>query len=136
MSTRNETDNSTGGANKRVRIQVENTTNVNTPAASGGDNKQPLSCIELARKQATSYIESLPDYLRTRLTDMANDTLNAYAKYYRKNQTYVDRKNNPDIIPGSAQISITLSVVKGVEEEPGFQALAKRTAEVVTLLTR
>lgn len=132
MSTRNETDNSTGGANKRVRIQVEDTTsNVNTPAASGGDNKQPLSCIELARKQATSYIESLPDYLRTRLTDMANDTLNAYATYYRKNLTYVDRKNNPDIIPGSAQISITLSVVKGVEEEPGFQALAKRTAEVV-----
>lgn len=129
MSNRSETKKSTDRT-KRVRIVEDDNTNSTKSAASGGDEKPPPS-IELARGQLKSYVESLQPHMRTRLELLANSILSSFATYYRKNQTYTIQKNNPEFIPGSAQISITLSIVEGVKEDPGFQGLVRKTAEVV-----
>jgi len=130
MSNRSETNKSTDRA-KRVRIVEDDSAN-STSAASGGDKKKKQTpSIELARNKLTSYVESLQPHMRTRLEVLCNSILNRYATYYRKNQTYTNQKNNPEFIPGSAQISVTLSVVEGVKDEPGFQAHVRKTAEVV-----
>ena len=118
------------GSNKRIRFSGSSGA---SPASGVGLKHPPIQStpIEMAKGVAKASSMSLHPNMRKNLQEAVDELIQKSATCYRKEQAFLEMKNNPDKIPSDAMVSVTLHCVDGLETDQRFKDLAAETAEIV-----
>lgn len=131
MSNGNASDSSTD-SNKRRRVRISEDDDASAasggPKAPHGNTNTPKG---LADETAKGFVATLHHAIRNNVQAGATAYIDAFATWFRKNQAYLNMKNNPSYIPTDARVSVSLHPMASVDADPGFKDLVRETAGVV-----
>lgn len=131
MSNGNASDSSTD-SNKRRRVRISEDDDASAasggPKAPHGNTNTPKG---LADETAKGFVATLHHAIRNNVQAGATAYIDAFATWFRKNQAFLNMKNNPSYIPTDARVSVSLHPMASVDADPGFKDLVRETAGVV-----
>ena len=113
------------GQNKRSRtgravLSTESSRPTSTPAPKPPVVKTPLV---IALELGTTYVATLHEEAQPFLRLCVEQTLSSFATYYWKQKKYTEMVENPNHVPSSCKIGLTLNSVSEVRESEDFITL-------------